>query len=87
MATLTIRNVPEEVKRDLRLAAAERGVSMEQEARDRLARQAGAKTRNKPTAEDILGMARALKDIEPLDPRYKTLSQKEISDLVSEGKL
>ena len=87
MATLTIRNVPEEVKRDLRLAAAERGVSMEQEARDRLARQAGAKTRNKPTAEDILGMARTLKDIEPLDPRYKTLSQKEISDLVSEGKL
>lgn len=37
MATLTIRNLDEAVKRDIRRVAAERGVSMEQEARDRLA--------------------------------------------------
>lgn len=36
MSTLTIRNLDEEVKRDLRISAARRGVSMEQEARDRL---------------------------------------------------
>ena len=35
MATLTIRNLDENVKRELRKRAAERGVSMEQEARDR----------------------------------------------------
>ncbi len=33
MATLTIRNLDENVKRELRKHAAERGVSMEQEAR------------------------------------------------------
>ena len=37
MATLTIRNVPEDVKLAIRKRAAERGVSMEQEARDVLA--------------------------------------------------
>ncbi|MVA98114.1 hypothetical protein GN330_12760 [Nitratireductor sp. CAU 1489] len=37
MATLTIRNLDDDVKRELRKRAAERGVSMEQEARDRLA--------------------------------------------------
>lgn len=36
MATLTIRNVDEDVKRELRKRAAERGVSMEQEARNAL---------------------------------------------------
>jgi plasmid stability protein len=35
LATLTIRNGPETVKRDLRRTIAERGVSMDQEARDR----------------------------------------------------
>lgn len=38
MATVTVRKLDDEVVRDLRLSAAERGVSMEQEARDRLKR-------------------------------------------------
>jgi plasmid stability protein len=38
MGTLTIRNLDDAVKRELRKRAAERGVSMEQEARDTLAR-------------------------------------------------
>lgn len=38
MATLTIRNLDEETKRSLRMRAARRGVSMEQEARMLLAR-------------------------------------------------
>ena len=53
MATLTIRNLDDEVKRDIRLAAAERGVSMEQEARDRLARP-GRNRRDHVSAEEIL---------------------------------
>ncbi|MCV0395799.1 MAG: hypothetical protein K5872_06030 [Rhizobiaceae bacterium] len=36
MATVTVRKLPEEVVRELRISAAKRGVSMEQEARDRL---------------------------------------------------
>ncbi|QBK29407.1 FitA-like ribbon-helix-helix domain-containing protein [Roseitalea porphyridii] len=56
MATLTIRNLDEEVKRDIRRAAAERGVSMEQEARDRLARPARHENAEpgKVSAEEIL---------------------------------
>ena len=42
MATLTIRNLDENVKRELRKRAAESGVSMEQEARDRLAESVNA---------------------------------------------
>ena len=38
MATVTVRKLDDEVIRDLRRSAAERGVSMEQEARDRLRR-------------------------------------------------
>lgn len=36
MATVTVRKLDDEIVRDLRRSAAERGVSMEQEARDRL---------------------------------------------------
>lgn len=36
MGTVTIRKLDDDVIRDLRRSAAERGVSMEQEARDRL---------------------------------------------------
>ena len=38
MGSLTVRKLDDEVIRDLRRSAAERGVSMEQEARDRLRR-------------------------------------------------
>ena len=50
MATLTIRNLDENVKRELRKHAAERGVSMEQEARDRLAE--SLRERKKSVRED-----------------------------------
>jgi plasmid stability protein len=38
MGTVTVRKVDDEVMRELRISAARRGVSMEQEARDRLRR-------------------------------------------------
>lgn len=38
MGSITVRKLADEVIRDLRLSAAKRGVSMEQEARDRLCR-------------------------------------------------
>lgn len=38
MGTVTVRKIDDEVIRDLKVSAASRGVSMEQEARDRLSR-------------------------------------------------
>lgn len=38
MGSMTVRKIDDEVMRDLRISAAKRGVSMEQEARDRLRR-------------------------------------------------
>ena len=61
---------------------------MEQEARDRIARKASARdAARKATSEELLALGRALLDGPPLDPRFRTLSQKEISDLVSDGEL
>ena len=52
MATLMIRNLPDNIKRELRRRAADRGVSMEQEARDALARDVAAPAgRRKPSIE------------------------------------
>lgn len=55
MATLMIRNLPDEIKHELRRRAADRGVSMEQEARDALARGVAAPTsrRRKAILEDL----------------------------------
>lgn len=50
MATLTIRNLPDEVRDQLRRVAAERGRSMEEEARQALADQ----YRMRLTAEEII---------------------------------
>ena len=83
MATLTIRNLDEDVKREIRKAAAERGVSMEQEVRDRLTAAFGKVAEKRPplrTTDDILRMVRGLRDEKPLDPMYKELSHKELTD-------
>lgn len=54
MAILTIRNLDDDIKRELRRRAADRGVSMEQEARDALARGVAAPSgRRKPSIEAI----------------------------------
>lgn len=59
MATMTIRNVPDNVKLAIRKRAAERGVSMEQEAREALARGASvAPTRPKPSIAAMTALGR-----------------------------
>ena len=67
MATLTIRNLDENVKQELRKRAAERGVSMEQEARTihaddvvEPARPLGSKTRRKPDGLDRSPQSRSM---------------------------
>lgn len=70
MATLTIRNLDENVKRELRKHAAERGVSMEQEARDRLADSLSFPKRKRSITEDLRRLS--IKPKEPID--FKKLS-------------
>ncbi len=53
MASITVRNIEEEVKRRLRIRAAENGRSMEQEARDILRRALG----HEPVPAKNLGTA------------------------------
>lgn len=84
MATLTIRNVPDDVKRALRMNAAEGGRSLEESLRQILSEKVNA--RNKPAsnigAEEIMRRAAELESDEPLDSRYRYFSQKELSDAV-----
>jgi plasmid stability protein len=53
MSTLTIRNVDDRIKSELRKRAAERGVSMEQEIRDVLTESIRAPRRRASILEDL----------------------------------
>lgn len=82
MPTVTVRKLDEEVIRDLRRSAAERGVSMEQEARDRLKHplphkgREGLESDGKPkwhlkaSLEEILSLGRKPK--EPIDHKSES---------------
>ncbi|MDN2579635.1 hypothetical protein [Aquibium sp. ELW1220] len=82
MATVTVRKLDDEVIRDLRLSAAERGVSMEQEARDRLKRPLPRQVPDRPedagkpkwhlkaSIEEILALGRKPK--EPIDHKAES---------------
>ncbi len=52
MGNVTVRKLDDEVIRDLRISAARRGVSMEQEARDRLRQPLVRKHEAEPAEED-----------------------------------
>lgn len=65
MATLTIRNLDDRVKQELRKRAAARDVSMEQEARDTLEQSVGKRSRKKSILGDLRRLA--IKPEEPFD--------------------
>lgn len=65
MSTLTIRNIDEDIKRKLRQRAAERGVSMEQEARDVLTESVRVPRRKGSILEDLQKLG--VKPKEPFD--------------------
>jgi plasmid stability protein len=85
MATLTIRNVPEDVKQALRVRAAESGRSLEEALRQLLSEQASGPDRqaSRIDASEIMRRAAELESDEPLDGRYKYFTQKELSDAIS----
>lgn len=83
MATLTIRNVPEDVKRTLRMKAAATGRSLEESLRHLLWEEAkGDQPASNIDAEEIMRRAAELETDEPLDSRYRYFSQKELSDAI-----
>lgn len=84
MATLTIRNVPEEVKHALRVKAAEGGHSLEEALRQMLAEQARepARIASRIDADEIMRRAGELQSDPPTDNRYKFFTQKELSDAI-----
>lgn len=71
MSSLTIRNLDPEVKRNLRRLAAERGVSMEQEARDRLAESVGRSSKRRVSIFDELSKLGKRPD-QPFDQKRVT---------------
>lgn len=73
MGSMTVRKIDDEVMRDLRISAARRGVSMEQEARDRLRQplpEAEPADFQKPrwrlraTKEELLALGRTLPNMD-----------------------
>lgn len=71
MSVLTIRNLDPEVKSTLRRLAAERGVSMEQEARDRLAESVGRSRWRRASIFDELSRLEVRPD-QPFDQKKTT---------------
>lgn len=84
MATLTIRNVPEDVKRALRVKAAESGRSLEEALRQMLSDEVQAPaSASRIDADEIMRRAAELESDPPDDIRFRYFSQKEISDVIS----
>lgn len=85
MATLTIRNVPDDVKHALRVKAAQNGRSLEDALRQLLSDD--ARDANQPTsridAAEILRRAAKVQTDEPQDLRFRYFTQKELSDAIS----
>lgn len=83
MATLTIRNVPDDVKQALRVEAAQSGNSLEETLRQVLSeRVTGRQPASRIDAEEILRRAAELETDPPQDGRYKYFTEKEISDAI-----
>ena len=82
MGSLTIRKLDDATKTKLRLKAAAKGISMEEEARTLIASALGAGTKSpsRISAAEILRRARALPEEAPLDLRSSMMTHKELTD-------
>jgi plasmid stability protein len=84
MATLTIRNIPDGIKHALRVKAAQKGRSLEEDLRRILADEVADPTipASRISAEEIMRRAADLEADEPADSRYKYFTEKELSDAI-----
>ena len=85
MGSLTIRKLDDDIKTKLRLSAAAKGISMEEEARS-LISAAVRPVNSAPSAisaTEIIARAKALPQEAPQDARYATMPHKELSNVIS----
>lgn len=82
MATITIRKLPEDAKRRLRMRAAANGRSMEEEAREMIVRGAASLESNKPSNSDrgswvdkLIAEMRAIGDAELVLPDRQPMEE------------
>jgi plasmid stability protein len=88
MASITIRNLDDSVKQALRIRAAIKGVSMEEEARAVLTTEfAPQLPTRKHTAEEVQAWLDAMPKPAPANPKIAALDQKTLSDMISDGLL
>lgn len=81
MAALTIRNIDDEVKKRLRLQAAQHGCSMEQEVREILVRAVLPKKKQPPFAQRIQQHFAALEpDVLPIPKRRLARTPPSVKD-------
>jgi antitoxin FitA len=86
VGSLTIRKLDDDIKTKLRLSAAAKGISMEEEARSLIAAavQPALLAAFTISAAEIIRRAKALPDEDTQELRSKTMSQKELSDVMWE---
>ena len=84
MGSLTIRKLDDDIKAKLRLSAAAKGISMEEEARSLIAAamRPAVTAASNVSADEIIARARALPEEEPLDLRSVTMTHKELTDVM-----
>ncbi len=84
MATITIRNVPEDVEQAWRAKAAESGRSLEEVLRQLVTQQVGntGQPASRIDAQEIMRRAADLETDPPRDNRYRFFTQKELSDAI-----
>lgn len=82
MGSLTIRKLDDDIKTKLRISAAAKGISMEEEARSLIsaAVQPVQTVASKVSADEIIARAQALPDEEPQDLRYAIMTHKQLTD-------
>lgn len=84
MGSLTIRKLDDDIKTRLRLSAAAKGISMEEEARSLIAMavRPARTAASKVSAQEIMARARMLPEEAPQDLRSVTMTHKELTDIM-----
>ena len=87
MASITIRNLDEHVKQNMRLHAATRGVSMEEEARMALAEKYCRPDKKIMSIEDLDLLIASLNIGGAIDPAIEAMDHKTLTDKMWDGEL
>ena len=87
MASITIRNLDERLKQNMRLQAATRGVSMEEEARVTLAEKYGRLHKKIKSIAELDLLISSLNLGDAIDPAIEAMDHKKLTDKMWDGEL